>query len=43
MILLSESIDSISWTITQKEEEVTNMENRIQGLSFRYKEEKQVI
>ena len=39
-ILLQESIDTISWTISQKEEEVQNMESRIRGLSVRYREEK---
>jgi SMC interacting uncharacterized protein involved in chromosome segregation len=42
-ILLQESIDTISWTLSQKEEEVKDMESRIQGLSMRYKEEKQAI
>lgn len=40
---MQESIDTISWTLSQKEEEVKNMESRIQGLSVRYKEEKQHI
>jgi hypothetical protein len=40
--MLQESIDAISWNLSQKEEEVVNMESRIQGLSLRYKEEKQV-
>jgi SMC interacting uncharacterized protein involved in chromosome segregation len=39
-ILLQESIDTISWTLSQKEEEVKNMISRIQGLSVRYREEK---
>ena len=42
-IALSESLDSVNWSITQKEEELQELESQINHLTDRYKNEKQVI
>ena len=42
LIALQETLDSVNWNLSQKDEELRTMDTRIKGLSDRYKEEKEV-